>query len=141
MIDTLAHQVSLDGTVLRFTPREDELLHMLARHAGQVLTHHHLLTSVWGESHAERLEDLRDFVKRVRDKIEADPARPERLKTLPGVGYLLDAGDWSERPGGRLPSSRLPPGPLGPAPSEPLYGLFMPNPTCRIDRIGGGPLG
>ena len=99
MIDTLAHQVTLRGTVLKFTPREYQMLHLLARHAGQVLTHRHLLKAMWGEAHIERIEYLRVFVKRIRSKIEADPAKPDLLKTLPGVGYLLDAGDWSERSG------------------------------------------
>ena len=101
VIDTLAHQVTLEGKVLKFTPREYELLHLLARHAGKVLTHQHLLRSMWGESHVERLEYLRVFVKRIRGKIEADPARPDLLKTLLGVGYMLDAGQWSNRPDGR----------------------------------------
>lgn len=103
VIDTLAHEVTLDGSVLRLTPREYELLHLLARHAGKVLTHHQLLTSMWGDMHVARLEYLRVFVKRIRSKIEADPARPALLKTLPGVGYRLDAGAWSERSGGSRP--------------------------------------
>jgi two-component system KDP operon response regulator KdpE len=60
---------------------------MLARHAGRVVTHRTLLTSVWGPAHADDLHYLRVFIGQVRGKIELDPADPKIIRTEPGVGY------------------------------------------------------
>lgn len=91
VVDTLAHRVTLRGEILRLTPKEYALLQLLARHAGRVLTHQHILKSVWGPAHVEDGQYLRVFIRRLRQKIEADPARPRMLLTEPGVGYRLDA--------------------------------------------------
>lgn len=89
VVDTLAHRVTLRGETVKLTPKEYDLLHVLARHAGRVVTHPQVLRSVWGPAHAEDAQYLRVFVRRLRRKIEAEPAVPKLLVTEPGVGYRL----------------------------------------------------
>lgn len=86
-IDTLRRLVMRDGEAVKLTPKEYDLLVLLARHAGRVLTHRTLLTSVWGPAHGEDLHYLRVFIGQLRQKIERDPARPAIIRTEPGVGY------------------------------------------------------
>ncbi|MCO5064235.1 MAG: response regulator transcription factor [Rhizobiaceae bacterium] len=88
-IDTLKRQVHRDGTEIKLTPKEYDLLILLARHAGRVVTHKTLLTSVWGPAHAEDMQYLRVFIGQLRAKIERDPTIPRIIKTEPGVGYRL----------------------------------------------------
>jgi two-component system KDP operon response regulator KdpE len=89
VFDTSAHRVTLKGEPLRLTPKEYDLLHLLVQHAGKVLTHRLILTRVWGPAHAEDAQYLRVFVRRLRQKIEAEPADPKIILTEPGVGYRL----------------------------------------------------
>ena len=62
---------------------------MLAQHAGNVVTHLHLLREVWGNAHSDDAHYLRIFVRKVRQKIEKDPTQPRILTTELGVGYRL----------------------------------------------------
>ena len=71
------------------TPKEFELLVVLARHAGKVVTHRQILTAVWGPAHAEDLQYLRVFVGQLRQKLKASPDAPEFIVTEPGIGYRL----------------------------------------------------
>ncbi|MDR7034725.1 two-component system KDP operon response regulator KdpE [Mesorhizobium sp. BE184] len=91
-IDTVRRIVERDGAALKLTPKEYDLLILLARHAGRVVTHKTLLTSVWGPAHADDMHYLRVFIGHLRAKIERDPADPKIIVTEPGVGYrfLLD---------------------------------------------------
>ncbi len=93
IVDTLAHRVTLAGEPIRLTPKEYDLLHLLARHAGRVLTHQHILKTVWGPAHVEDAQYLRVFIRRLRQKIEAQPADPRLLLTESGVGYRLAVPD------------------------------------------------
>ncbi len=93
VVDTLAHKVTLRGETIRLTPKEYDLLHLLTRHAGRVLTHKHILRTVWGPAHAEDAQYLRVFMRRLRQKIELDPADPRLLTTEAGVGYRLAVPD------------------------------------------------
>jgi two-component system, OmpR family, KDP operon response regulator KdpE len=86
-IDVPAHNVSLKGKAVRLTPKEFDLLVLLARHPGRVLTHRQILAKVWGPAHVEDLPYLRVFVGQLRQKIEANPAEPQLIVTEPGVGY------------------------------------------------------
>jgi two-component system KDP operon response regulator KdpE len=86
-LDTVRRLVSRDGEVLKLTPKEYDLLVMLAHHAGRVVTHKTLLTSVWGPAHSEDMHYLRVFIGQLRAKIERDPAEPRIIRTEPGVGY------------------------------------------------------
>lgn len=93
VVDTLAHRVTLRGEPVKLTPKEYDLLYVLARHAGRVVTHQQVLKTVWGPAHAEDAQYLRVFVGRLRRKIEAEPAEPRLLLTEPGVGYRLGLPD------------------------------------------------
>jgi len=87
VIDLAAHRVRRDGIDVHLTPIEFKLLTALARHRGKVLTHRQLLREVWGAAHVESPHYLRIYMRALRHKIEAEPARPRYLLTEIGVGY------------------------------------------------------
>jgi two-component system KDP operon response regulator KdpE len=82
-------QVWVRDAEVHLTPIEHNLLGVLVRHAGKVLTHQQLLKQVWGAGSAEQSHYLRIYMHQLRRKLEKDPARPEYLLTEPGVGYRL----------------------------------------------------
>jgi two-component system KDP operon response regulator KdpE len=86
-IDIVLRRVERDGAPVKLTPKEYDLLALLAHHAGKVVTHKTLLTSVWGPAHAEDMQYLRVFIGQLRAKVERDPAEPRIITTEPGVGY------------------------------------------------------
>ena len=86
-IDVVRRTITRAGAPVHLTPKEYDLVLLLARHAGKVVTHRTLLTSVWGPAHADDLHYLRVFIGQVRTKIERDPAAPKIIQTEPGVGY------------------------------------------------------
>jgi two-component system KDP operon response regulator KdpE len=88
-IDLARRAVSLDGEQVQLSPKEYRLLQVLARHAGNVVTHQHLLKEVWGLTHVNDAHYLRILVRKIRSKIESDPAQPRVLVTELGVGYRL----------------------------------------------------
>ena len=88
-IDQDRHDVTVGGAALHLTPLEYRLLVELARHAGRVLTHSHLLREVWGPNALGQSQYLRVHMAALRRKIEKDPARPRWLLTEAGVGYRL----------------------------------------------------
>jgi two-component system KDP operon response regulator KdpE len=88
-IDLARRSVSVNGVSVQLTAKEYKLLQVLAQHAGNVVTHDHLLKEVWGPSHARDGHYLRIFIRKIRRKIEKDPARPRLLRTELGVGYRL----------------------------------------------------
>jgi len=90
-IDLAAHTVQRRGEAVKLTPLEFKLLAELARHAGKVLTHRHLLREVWGPSSVEHSHYLRIYMAQLRQKLEDDPACPRYLFTETGVGYRLAA--------------------------------------------------
>lgn len=91
-LDLAARRVTHGGKDVHLTPIEYQLLATLARHRGKVMTHRQLLREVWGAAHTESPQYLRIYMRSLRKKIEADPARPRWLLTEVGVGYrLLDA--------------------------------------------------
>ena len=79
--------VTRDGAPIKLTPKEYDLLAILFRNAGRVVTHRQILASVWGPAHREDTQYLRVFIGQLRAKIERDPTRPMIVKTEPGVGY------------------------------------------------------
>jgi two-component system KDP operon response regulator KdpE len=85
--------VTLDGAEIHLSPKQYRLLQMLVQNAGRVVTHEQLLREIWGADHTEDVQYLRVFVRKIRNKIEADPARPRYLLTELGVGYRLRAPD------------------------------------------------
>jgi two-component system, OmpR family, KDP operon response regulator KdpE len=88
-IDLARRMVSLDGSEVQLSPKEYRLLQVLAQHAGNVVTHQHLLKEVWGLTHVNDGHYLRILVRKIRSKIEADPTQPRLLITELGVGYRL----------------------------------------------------
>jgi len=87
VIDPAAHRVEVDGRPVRLTPKEFDLLTLLAQYPGRVLTHRQILTRLWGPAHVEDVAYLRVFIGQLRQKIEAKPSEPSIILTEPGVGY------------------------------------------------------
>jgi two-component system KDP operon response regulator KdpE len=92
-MDTVAHSVACRGIAVHLTPKEFELLAMLLRNTGRVITHRQLLTSVWGPAHADDLQYLRVFVGQLRQKLELEPDNPKIITTEPGIGYRVTPDD------------------------------------------------
>ncbi len=87
VLDPATHRVTRGGEPIRLTPTEFELLAVLMRNAGRVMTHRQILTAVWGPAHGQDTPYLRVFVGQIRQKIEQDPGEPRLILTEPGVGY------------------------------------------------------
>jgi two-component system KDP operon response regulator KdpE len=88
-VDLARREVTKAGTPVHLTPTEYKLLGLLIRHAGKVLTHRQLLKEVWGVNYADQSHYVRVYMAQLRQKLEADPARPRLILTEPGVGYRL----------------------------------------------------
>lgn len=91
-IDLARRLVTVGGAEILLTPTEYKLLSVLARHAGKVLTHKHLLREVWGPGYETETHLLRVNISNLRSKIEPDPTRPRYIHTESGVGYRLRSG-------------------------------------------------
>jgi two-component system sensor histidine kinase KdpD len=91
-IDLFQRSVLREGAEVRLTPKEYGVLAELAKHPGRVLSHSHLLRTVWGRAHEGQIEYLRVAVRALRQKLERDPARPEIINNEPAVGYRLKCG-------------------------------------------------
>lgn len=89
-VDLSAHRVWLKKKEVRLSPIQFDLLAVLVRNAGRVVSHTQLMKEVWGEERDVTPEAVRIFVHQLRHKLEADPVRPKWLKTEPGVGYRLE---------------------------------------------------
>lgn len=90
-IDLFRRTVSKDGEEIHLTPKEFSVLAELARHPGRVLTHAHLLRTVWGPAQVGHIDYLRVAVRALRQKLEDEPSQPELIINEPGVGYRLIA--------------------------------------------------
>jgi two-component system KDP operon response regulator KdpE len=89
VIDLDKRLVLKSGQPVRLTPKEYDLLAVLARNAGRVVTHRQILTAVWGPAHHDDTQYLRVFISQLRAKIEPDPASPRIVLTEPGAGYRM----------------------------------------------------
>jgi two-component system KDP operon response regulator KdpE len=87
LIDRERFRVERDGQEIRLTPKEFELLSLLAARAGRVMTHRALLMAIWGRNAVGQPEHLRVLVGTLRKKIEPDPSSPKYVLTEPWVGY------------------------------------------------------
>lgn len=90
-IDIVNHMVHKHNEIVKLTTTEFNLLVLLAKNAGRVLTHQYLLKEIWGYSYLEQTQYLRVFIAQLRKKIEDDPAKPELLITESGIGYRFGA--------------------------------------------------
>ena len=90
-MDVERHEVWADGRPVKLALKEFDLLEILLRNAGRVLTRGQLIDRVWGADYVGDTKTLDVHVKRLRAKIEDDPANPVRLLTVRGLGYKLDA--------------------------------------------------
>ncbi len=95
-IDLARRLVHKNGEQVTLTRTEWLLLQHLAANAGKVLLAPELLSKVWGPEYRDDLQYLRVWVSRLRAKIEDVPAEPRIIKTLPGIGYMLDTGAAAE---------------------------------------------
>lgn len=84
-----SYSVTKNGSTVDLTHREFELIHYLAKHAGQVMTREHLLQTVWGYDYFGDVRTVDVTVRRLREKIENDPSHPVWLVTRRGVGYYV----------------------------------------------------
>ncbi|RKN85982.1 response regulator YycF [Paenibacillus ginsengarvi] len=88
-IDTDMYLVYKDGQTLDLTHREFELVYYMARNSGRVMTREHLLQAVWGFEYLGDVRTVDVTIRRLREKIEDDPSRPEYIMTRRGLGYTM----------------------------------------------------
>jgi two-component system, OmpR family, KDP operon response regulator KdpE len=90
-IDLAGHRVLRDGQEIHLTPIEFDLLRVLARNPGRLMTHRALLGEVWGHAYEDDTHTLRVHIANLRRKIEPVPGAPALIRTDPGIGYRLNA--------------------------------------------------
>jgi two-component system KDP operon response regulator KdpE len=88
-IDIARHKVVRGEAEIHLTPKEFDLLRLLAQNAGKVVTHRQLLQAVWGPAHLEDTAYLRVFIGQLRRKIDADDGAASLIENAAGVGYRL----------------------------------------------------
>ncbi|CAM3250738.1 response regulator [Stackebrandtia soli] len=87
VVDLAARTVTRDGEPVRLTPTEWQVLEILLRNPGRLISQRQLLHDVWGPTYDRETNYLRQYLAQLRRKLESDPARPEHLLTEPGMGY------------------------------------------------------
>ncbi len=90
-MDVDRHTVEVDGTAVPMPLKEFELLELLMRNAGRVLTRGQLIDRVWGSDYFGDTKTLDVHIKRIRSKIEVSPSEPVQLVTVRGLGYRFEA--------------------------------------------------
>jgi DNA-binding response OmpR family regulator len=91
-IDVAARQVFVDGKPATLSVKEFDLLHYLARHPRQVFKRQQLLDEIWGYDYDGEPSTVTVHIRRLREKIEADPSNPKYVQTVWGVGYKFETG-------------------------------------------------
>lgn len=89
-IDLMKRIVSLRGERIKLSPKEFNLLKVLAMNAGKLLTHKYLMQQVWGEAYSDDNQYLRIYIAQLRQKLEKDPGRDQFIINEPGIGYRLE---------------------------------------------------
>ena len=89
-LDHQRHEVTIRGTEARLPLKEFELLALLLENAGRVLTRDTLIDRVWGSDYVGDTKTLDVHIKRLRSKVEQDPASPTRIVTIRGLGYKYE---------------------------------------------------
>jgi two-component system KDP operon response regulator KdpE len=90
-IDFAAKRVIRDGEEVRLTPTEWQLVEVLARNNGKLVPQHQLLQEVWGPEYSDETGNLREYIARLRRKLEPEHSRPRYFTTEAGLGYRFDA--------------------------------------------------
>jgi two-component system KDP operon response regulator KdpE len=90
-VDFSARRVRVAGRDISLTPKQYDVLAYLARNAGKVLTHRQILQASWGGQYADEVDYVWTYVRRIRRRIEPEPASPRFILTEPGVGYRMPA--------------------------------------------------
>jgi two-component system KDP operon response regulator KdpE len=90
IINFVSRTVKVNQEIVKFTATEYNLLTLLIKNDGRVLTHQYILREIWGQSYSEQTQYLRVFVAQLRKKIEQDPNRPKFILTESGVGYRFN---------------------------------------------------
>ncbi len=119
-LDPARHEVHLNGGQVLLPLKEFELLELLMGNAGRVLTRETLIDRIWGPHYVGDTKTLDVHVKRLRAKIEDDPARPARITTIRGLGYKFEALRVATAGGGQDDGVKAPP--RRKAPNRPLAG-------------------
>jgi two-component system KDP operon response regulator KdpE len=91
-VDLASRLVRINNEPVKLTATEYNLLVLLLKNEGRVLTHQYLLREVWGPGYADQTQYLRVFVAQLRKKLERDPNRPKHLLTESGIGYRFSTG-------------------------------------------------
>lgn len=86
-LDRARHRIEKLGVEIHLTPKEFDLLGYLMEHAGRPVSHHRLLTAIWGPEYGNEREYVRVLINQLRKKIEDDPARPTYILTESYIGY------------------------------------------------------
>jgi two-component system, OmpR family, KDP operon response regulator KdpE len=89
-IDLVSRAVTRDGRYVPLARQEYQLLHLLASHIGLVISHNQLIQDIWGDTAPNNVRYLRTLVRKLRQKLEIDPSRPQLLLSESGVGYRLE---------------------------------------------------
>jgi two-component system, OmpR family, KDP operon response regulator KdpE len=92
-IDFAQRRVEVNGQEVKLTPTEYDLLKVLVKNSGKIMTRHMLLSQVWGTGYGAEAHYLHVYVGQLRRKIEPDPAHPRFILTISGVGYRFNADD------------------------------------------------
>ena len=97
-VDLAAKQVVRDGREVRLTPTEWQLVELLVRNPGRLVSQRQLLQEIWGPKYQEETNYLRLFIAQIRRKLEPDPAHPRYFITEPGMGYRFQPKDQPRAP-------------------------------------------
>ncbi|WP_264521626.1 response regulator [Flavobacterium sp. N1994] len=90
-VDLVSRVIKMKDEIVKLTATEYNLLTLLLKNDGRVLTHQYILKEIWGNSYADQTQYLRVFVAQLRKKIEEDPNRPKYILTESGVGYRFNS--------------------------------------------------
>ncbi|HEU4962808.1 MAG TPA: response regulator transcription factor [Bacilli bacterium] len=90
VVNVATHEVKVEGRDVKLTPREFAILELLARHAGQVFSNERIYEAVWQDPFCRSENTVMVHIRKIREKIEAEPRNPRYIKTVWGVGYKLE---------------------------------------------------